>query len=53
MRLTVTAFCHDCHCEPHNGRALVNTPLSAQFCDSWLGFVEPNEHTLLSILRDQ
>ena len=39
--------------QPCNGRVNLNTSLSTQFGDSWLVFIEPSEHTLLNILRNQ
>jgi hypothetical protein len=39
--------------QPRNGTANLNTSLCAQFYGSRLGFVEPNGHTDLNILRHQ
>jgi hypothetical protein len=36
--------------QPRNRTADLNSPRSAQFCDSRLGFTESNELTLLNIL---
>ena len=48
QRQSVTKILHH---QPRNGRANLNTPLPAQYCDSREGSVKPNDTTLLNILR--
>jgi hypothetical protein len=40
------------HHQPRNRITNLNTPPSTQICDGQLGFMEPNKHILLNILRN-